>query len=1059
VVRLGRLYPQSPYTARVNTLHVPSVESTLLRNFARGTNFVHTAPLIFQDTLKETVQYLEHGCHITADHSVGGFLERANIPTIQSPGNETTGWMIPSDHVMWRPRCYEYIKDKRAQDYKVVVALFFRVNGAYSLMSRMKSELFKGRMPASDANASKIIEFLNRHVPLMRKVDTLKFPSDKKLATANVPSGGPTTYIQDRDMITVRSRGVKLEYTPLEVLKYSGVIDNYELDEFAVPVHDALAQIAHNIRNVWHDETLIQLYVGAEDQEAFDFYYPIVMSSAEGCRAHSWYLACLTMINHAWQEIVAVDGDSSANESRGPTVDKHSMSVQYAFHRCMGSYTQLFYHALACNPPKISDDDWRPTPDGRPTPLDKYFPCDTVCFHAGDLPSLDMVLDQVGLYGIQVVKNKIPLVRVLMKSLPVCCQSRDLVKGFITECRSADSEGFWRVVRSMFFCTMAGLYPHAKNRIDFRSMLRVYGLLFHEKHVFLAALERERLEHEAKPKSQRSTTSSDNNKTCQFVYVAFREFFIHSVQNNSEWIALVSQRINWRDFVVNTVNMADQMRKYARFADAPKDNELLHAINALWRCKGDYNKDVYRYRKKSYEQTIIEKMNDAQDELNARKCLVADDIQMINELVDRLVRSEILSYDEIAHIYKNERIRAFGNLDPMTVYKDDTAQFTALMRQALAVSEEHHLHLSCVIDPQTKVNIMHFLLHTKPADRLRFDCLLDPRLGAVSREAVQIMYKTHHIYNTRSSPKSIETNVRNLCVRDLRIFSWYFNILLRLGDLDKTPIDASIVTRQARAIRKKRFHLLDHEPLPDSAWVVYVTICCGRIATFADTSTYGNLAMSYDVDTKNMVCSKKVARTARVRHKPPDPESMVESEAEKKKKADSAEKKKARAERKDENLLPCGGQPMLPINLYGSALVFGGERYLFCPECGQFHTYRDAGWGRGGYMCMGCRGKEVAPKKLQRCAYCERGDRGHDLIQVDVIALDSDPCNEHFDPVDDPLSRYQQLYFCQTDANSIGKFKKHPNDQLYNILPKDKLWKGISPANTERAIKNYKKHN
>jgi hypothetical protein len=516
-------------------------------------------------------------------------------------------------------------------------------------------------------------------------------------------------------------------------------------------------------------------------------------------------------------------------------------------------------------------------------------------------------------------------------------------------------------------------------------MMRVYDLLFQDKDAFFRALEYEIVQNKAKPKKERT------NDTCQFVYVVFREFFIHSTASDPEWIKIVNTRIDWGNFTRHTFASADEMRMCARFADAPKGNDLLYAVNALCRRKDEY-KDVYRYRKKEYVPTIMDKMNKTQDGLNEKKRDEVEELKAMQKLLDLMVERGYVTDDEIEPLLRSRHAKKHFMGDPVGM--NDKGTFTAALDAAFSESLERFDHLQYTVNSSIKVghslahsltyffaklNIMNYLLRIPPAERLRFDVLLDPRLGAVSRESVQTMSKTFHIYMTRSSPKSIQTHVQNLDVRDLRIFSWYFNIMGRLEKFNLIPLDEEMITGQARALRKNRFHLMDDEPLPPGAWIIYVCFCCGRIATFCDTATYGNFGLSYDPRTRNMVCSKKVARTTRVRHKPADPASVVESQVEKKKREDNARTKKAKTERKDDNFLPCEGQPALPINLYGMALEFCGERYLFCPCCGHFHMYRDTGWGRRGYRCKQCRDKENPIKKTQHCAHCGGTDRGHDL--------------------------------------------------------------------------------
>ena len=322
-------------------------------------------------------------------------------------------------------------------------------------------------------------------------------------------------------------------------------------------------------------------------------------------------------------------------------------------------------------------------------------------------------------------------------------------------------------------------------------------------------------------------------------------------------------------------------------------------------------------------------------------------------------------------------------------------------------------------------------------------------------------------------------------VRDLRVFSWYFNVLSRVEKFNLIPLDSETVSRQARAFRRFRYHLLDNEDLPPGAWLVYVSFCCGRIATFVDTDIYGNFGLSYDPNTKNMVCARKIAKTVRSRCKIPDPVSVVDSEAERQKREEENRLKRARAEKRDEIFIPCDSQPLIPIDLRGCALEFGGDRFLFCPECGQFHMYRDTGWGRGGYKCKRCRENESVFKQIRSCAFCPSVDGGgKDFRTVEFIALDRDPSKKppkgsrEDAPIvidedeegeetipekqkweEDPLGHYKTMCMCSKDANSAGLYAKHSNNKYHTFMAMEDVWTRIAPANTARAIKNEEKFN
>lgn len=1061
------------------------MESALLHKFSRGTIFEKIAPLVFQDTLRGTVRYLVLGAHL----SIPKELRVGDIIAPQRTGHlPSLGLNIARDDIIWfPPGLTEETLNAPALAYSTLVGFFLRVNTASHIMGEYRRKVNKGTVPKTEwALVQKIKNFIDGHLKVARLIDDSdpNSFSDETIAklNVNVPSLGVSRYMEDRDLIKTERRRVKVADTPLEVLGYYDIAGRYQdMKEFGMEsIEKGLGYLADRIRRR-SDHELARLYVGA-DQEAFDYYNPIEMADPEQCRAHSWYLACVTMINKCWGEISAKKKASEEEErirrqkiviSTSKTTEsleedyKHPARVRHAFHCIMGGFVQLLYHCIL-RPDQISDNAWRPQPDGRPTMLDKYFPEDTVCFYGGDLPNVGMVLEQVGLYGVQDVKKKIPLVTMLMKSLPVCCQSRDLIKTFIKECKNANGEGYWRVVRLIMWTTLCGLYPKCFHRTDFRGMMQIYQMLFVHKDIFFTSLEAETVANSKKKKEDRT------NDTCMVVYTAFREFFIYSCEDSPEWIAVINQRINWKEFVANTCNMADTMRDKARLADTPKEDVFKNAIAALKTAKGKYGDDVYRYQKKEYIPMISEKLNKTQDNLNTRKRLELEEMKVIQTLWDKLLSGGIIDEEDVAPIVRSRHVDKFG-FDPLALYRESSDKFVDAIGAALTEAQEWHSVLKATLPTEIKVNIVNFLLRTKPSEWNRWDCLLDVRLGGIGREAVQLIGKTQLIHNTRSSPKSITEHVLTMDPWDIRVFSWYFNVISRLEKFSLSPLTAGIVNRQIAAFRKHRFHLLDEEPLPRGAWVVYVSFCCGRLSTFVDTNIYGNFGMSYDPWTRNMVCAKKVPRTSRARVKTEDAVSILDTEIERRKKEDDARTKKARTERREETHIPCEDQPMIPIDLFGMALEFGGDRYLHCPECAQFHMYRDSGWGRGGYMCKMCRDKENPPKKLQRCAFCEGGDKGGDLKVVDVIVLDRDPAKPlEIDPDEDyeeqilraklekqqdPLSCYQTIHLCSKHANSAGVFAKHSNERHFINKTKEELWEMIGPATSARAIKNERKFN
>lgn len=118
---------------------------------------------------------------------------------------------------------------------------------------------------------------------------------------------------------------------------------------------------------------------------------------------------------------------------------------------------------------------------------------------------------------------------------------------------------------------------------------------------FSKALERESEDNKRLPKGKK------RNRACRLVYGVFREYFVHLASRRPEWIEVVNKFIVWEEFVVHTMKNADEMRRCARLADAPNGNEFLFVVNALFRCKNYFPLGVYRYRKKNYVRTMLDR--------------------------------------------------------------------------------------------------------------------------------------------------------------------------------------------------------------------------------------------------------------------------------------------------------------------------------------------------------------------------------------------------------------------------------------------------------------------
>ncbi len=1114
VVRPGKLFPMQPYTSRVNTFHAPSVESALLHTFTIGEAYRQSAPFIFDDTIEKARTRLYYsGCMLGADPAgpgatVGDFIgeSSAGVPGILT--------ILPED-VRWTPAAIRNIADSPASDYTHIIALYIRVNGAGSVLRGYRmAQVRKPRYLAQ-----RVERFIEHHVPVATYMDSLEDPRDEVVDEGTVakllPSMGPTQFAEDADQVRVTTEQIRVNPTPLEVL------DNHDFAritghaEFGVPVDKAIAGWRSRILKASDDHLATQFIMNdPEDEEgatSLPHYYPRPMSTPSECRQHSIFLSCLLLINTAWscmntmenvterwlfvkraegdewvplprskrysvEEDILTDASfrfdpeihawrmvNKMDEDDAPVMRHiHPKAVRHALHCYVAAFVPLLHSAFVTG--KFADREWEREPEAPCTPLDLHFPWDTSSFHAGDLPNLDCISGQIGLYGEQVVKDKLPIVMLIMKGMPFCCQSRELLQCLLELILGINGEGIWRVLRGMFLCSLCGMYPSSENRADVRSLLRIKHLLG-DREAFCMALDWEMKANEGKPDKDRT------NKTCLMVFVVLREYYIYMASGSPAYLESAAWRFRnddkgatWAQFVTRTAAAADEMRRWARFADAPEDNPFRFALNALARVDQKYKINVYRFRKYPYSRNMMNHFNSTQDAMHAKKRREADEIAKLNATYLSMHHPDgdgTLTQEELRRLDDIDCVREDFRSDPRGFYAEDQPGFAEAVVASMKSAYGRYRVLSGSLNPGIQVNIIDYMVRAKPSERLRFEAMLSSHLGQVSLASVQVMYRTLHIYRTRSSPKSLETQVTSLGVGDFRVFSWFFNVLMRIEKISVIPLDVDTVSDIGQAMRSTRYHLFPDEPLPDSAYDIYVTICCGRICTFSDTATYGNFRLAFDPLTRNFVCAKKSKRAARARSRAAAQEALLLAttsmdKAERRRKMNEEQKKKARTERKGDNAIPCANQPVMRINIRNHALVFADVRYQHCGgrRCGQLHMYDARGWGCDGYRCPSCREKEQPAKKMERCDYCGGDDRGKELKTLELIAGRVDPTNPNHDMVGDPMSCLQAIHMCQKHANSAGLYEKHPSNRLYRLLDKQRLWPIIESATSARMIEN-----
>lgn len=763
----------------------------------------------------------------------------------------------------------------------------------------------------------------------------------------------------------------------------------------------------------------------------------------DGVREHSIILASILMIN-IYSALLLLHPSKSG---RGGGGGRDNRVVQTQYHKLLAAHVPFMFKLLAGGGGYDNDSLLSKDPkDYHLGILDLNFPTETSGFWAGDLPDLSCVLTQLVLWGEQEIKKKIPIVKIIIKTLPFSCQRRHLLTALEKNCRN--SEGFWRIFGRMLWCTMGGLYPNAKRRPDFNSLLRLHYIC-NNRDALMESLK----------------TSRDG---CFIIFVTCREYFLYLLEGNPGYTTALSKRIDLEKFRSHTYEMADQMREYGRYADAPDDDPFKFAINALGRYEHSFKLDVYRFRKHNYTNEVLEQLNKMHDSLIFKgRVAQLKDIKLLDEALACFTRvnppsSEEVRLEILNSMAKLRLVVEYFNGDPHACWERNRAEFVHNIRQAIDAYTEILETCSFTMQDEHVANMIDYLLRTTPEERLHFECLMTPQLGGISSQAVEILYRTKRVYYEHPSPKELKKLLVVLSVHDFIVISMYFDLMDRVETIRFIPMERGMYDEIEESMR----HLPRPRPggggyvdpklerIPDRAYDVYITLCCERVTTFKGDGTIGNKNLSYDPMKRTLICTKKEKKVA----------DYIDVET----------LKDGRILRKRETTIP-HGNPVIRINLRGRILSYRGKLYQFCPGCAGFHEYSVVGWAHNGYRCARCREAEFSlmHEPDYRCDFCGssiinngarkkgtkitifRTKKSLPTPTTTITISDSGNGEAEGERVerkmnDDPMQAFQRIYMCMKHVRCTGRFK--------DKLPKHKLWQRIRKISMEKQMRILKKY-
>jgi len=336
------------------------------------------------------------------------------------------------------------------------------------------------------------------------------------------------------------------------------------------------------------------------------------------------------------------------------------------------------------------------------------------------------------------------------------------------------------------------------------------------------------------------------------------------------------------------------------------------------------------------------------------------------------------------------------------------------IRSILYYTRKVNKELHYTIDNTVKENILNLLI-TIPVNK-RFspntlNILRVERYGNLSTNAVSVIYKLLYIYKISAKPQTYKNELDSLTIHEFKVVTWYFSIIWTLERIQFIPLDQTTIDKIDDAMRNTRYFLYKTQKLNPAVYNVCITICCNKLLTISGESTFGHDKIMYNMETKQMMCTKTT-------HNHVDEEEKIPTQNKKFK------------------IIPCSENPVLQIPLKGFMLIYQTtavkkKRYMHCPQCGSFHKYTYENW-TDEYRCNTCVNK-TKQKIHATCCMCNDVLSQKTLIRCTLLISSIEKGIEH-------------LYFCKKHH----KYAKRMNTRLM----KGDLFEYVTKKVTEQNKKN-----
>lgn len=652
-------------------------------------------------------------------------------------------------------------------------------------------------------------------------------------------------------------------------------------------------------------------------------------------------------------------------------------------------------------------------------PFCRFYPTEDRAIHCGSLPDLTNYLDRI-LPKRRSTGGNPPVLHILSKCLPYCCQIRDLISTCQKECARNLSIG--GLLRGMILCSLQGMYRNVGYRPSVYQMMR--NLKFMDFH----------------PEANFTTVFMDESKQSfigmnyKILYYSIREYlnylltFVPCIKEQTDM-----NPVDWEQNFSSTRAVMDVVRVWSD--ENPTLENVFKSIGSTENSiKRSRRVGTNRFQKLTLMCTLLKLLRDSMDETVQNMFEKRWEIEHIPAVLRMLKTQAAEGRTSRLDECVSEEMRIMNAALDESMEGENvverTYNYLSVVLEASTLSYTKVRELWNPVGDEVKNAITKYAMAVHPNEEARFEVLLLPQFGAVDICTVEALNNTARLYKRVESDSVMLCAIHHLSMKDFFTALHFIKSVVTSRSMRLIPINETQKRKIDSAMFQVRHSFLGSDRIADDAYKIFYTPCCDRITNLCGRNYYGNQSVTCNVFTGELECATKRTsdkasnvRSAILKDRD-DQYAEFTAEGLEEVERDQTEhwldsgdiyesyrpcmyknesRKLARKLRKLIEHVECKGTRVMEINIRGFMLEkYSVEKnnntpvvYLHCPSCASLDVYDSRRWYGTEYKCRACWACDPRDRCVVRCEYCSSVEMHSSRSQVEEQRTYSFSVNKH----------------------------------------------------------------